>query len=234
MPGKADYMRNAIIAILLLTVALAGCFSSNQKSNNPSDYHGIAVQENLSATTELKKFSSETELSSFLLKAAGTQYSNGITGRRQVFMEKSANTIGAVPSAAPTTGQAGGTNAVDYSQTNVQVQGVDEADIVKNDGKYIYTVSGNTINIVDAYPAENAKIVSTITYKQSTPRNIFVNGDKLIVFADGNEEVTRIWQGDFIPRPSTIQTAQVFVYDIHDRTAPKRVMNFSSEGYYYE
>ena len=32
-------------------------------------------------------------------------------------------------------------SASDYSTTNIQVDGVDEADIVKNDGKYIYTVS---------------------------------------------------------------------------------------------
>ena len=31
----------------------------------------------------------------------------------------------------------------DYSETNVQVAGVDEADIVKTDGKYIYVVSNN-------------------------------------------------------------------------------------------
>ena len=36
-----------------------------------------------------------------------------------------------------------------YTTTNVQVQGVDEADIVKTDGKYIYVVYDNIIRVVD-------------------------------------------------------------------------------------
>jgi len=36
-------------------------------------------------------------------------------------------------------GRGGGSEAPEHSETNIQVAGVDEADIVKNDGKYIYT-----------------------------------------------------------------------------------------------
>ena len=57
----------------------------------------------------------------------------------------------------------GGAKADSYSTTNVQVAGVDEADIVKNDGKYIYVVSGGKLIIADAYPAEDAKILSSIS-----------------------------------------------------------------------
>jgi len=39
----------------------------------------------------------------------------------------------------------GGGAEEDYSQTNVQVQGVDEADMVKTDGEYIYKVKNNKI-----------------------------------------------------------------------------------------
>jgi len=42
--------------------------------------------------------------------------------------------------------------ASDFSTTNIQVAGVDEADFVKNDGKYIYIESGETLTIVDAFP----------------------------------------------------------------------------------
>ena len=44
--------------------------------------------------------------------------------------------------------------------TNIQVAGVDEPDIVKNDDKYIYTISGSTLAIIDAYPAAGASIIS--------------------------------------------------------------------------
>ena len=56
----------------------------------------------------------------------------------------------------------GGAGSDDYSTTNVQVQGIDEADIVKTDGKYIYTLSRSNkrLNIVNAYPAESAEMIS--------------------------------------------------------------------------
>ncbi len=41
----------------------------------------------------------------------------------------------------------------DYSKTNTQVDGVDEADIVKTDGKYIYAVSAKYENSVFVYTA---------------------------------------------------------------------------------
>ena len=57
---------------------------------------------------------------------------------------------------APEAGGGGGDDsaAFDYSRTNVQVEGVDEADIVKTDGKYIYVVSGQKVVIIDAASQE--------------------------------------------------------------------------------
>jgi len=40
----------------------------------------------------------------------------------------------------------------DFSGTNNQQANVDEADILKTDGEYIYTISGNILSIVKAYP----------------------------------------------------------------------------------
>jgi len=69
----------------------------------------------------------------------------------------------------------------DYSETNIQVEGVDEADIVKTDGEYIYIVSGSTITIVKAYPPEEAKVLSKISLTGGIT-GIFINGDRLAVF----------------------------------------------------
>ncbi|MFH1420693.1 MAG: beta-propeller domain-containing protein [Candidatus Aenigmatarchaeota archaeon] len=110
-----------------------------------------------------------------------------------------------------------GSGAADYSQTNIQVEGVDEADIVKNDGRYIYTVSGNSVSIVDAFPAENAKIVANITF-DSQPMEIYINGDKLVVF--GNEY-------------NYGSNAFVKVYDVTDRANPTLTRDVSINGSYY-
>src|SRR6266446_4211153 len=49
-------------------------------------------------------------------------------------------------------------SAPSHSETNNQVAGVDELDTVKTDGQYIYTVSNNTVAIVNAYPVASAKL----------------------------------------------------------------------------
>lgn len=52
----------------------------------------------------------------------------------------------------------------DYSKTNLQVEGVDEADMVKTDGKYLYIIANGRFVIVDAQDSANMKIVAQIQY----------------------------------------------------------------------
>jgi len=84
-------------------------------------------------------------------------------------------------------------SATDYSKTNVQVDGVDEADIVKTDGNYIYYVGLDKVNIIDASNSGNLKKVKEIIYEHSEnenfyPQEVYINGDKLIVI--GNKSVS--------------------------------------------
>ena len=117
----------------------------------------------------------------------------------------------------------------DYSQTNSQVVGVDEADIVKSDGNYIYTTSGSAVHIIKANPATDAAIVSTIDLP-STPQNLFVNGDKLVVMGYDNH----VFEGAAAKLMPIRYSGYYFVneYDISDRAAPKQIHNLSIEGNY--
>ncbi|MEI8200279.1 MAG: beta-propeller domain-containing protein [Eubacteriales bacterium] len=49
-----------------------------------------------------------------------------------------------------------------YSQTNVQVKGVDEADIIKNDGEYIYCIIYSSLYVLDVRDPENMKVAAVI------------------------------------------------------------------------
>ncbi|MBU2407001.1 MAG: beta-propeller domain-containing protein, partial [Nanoarchaeota archaeon] len=142
-----------------------------------------------------------------------------------VAMEESAN-FKAV--AAPTAAGEAQAN-IDFSETNIQVAGVDEADIIKTDGQYIYTVTGNTLFIIKAYPGEDAEIVSTIDFK-SQPSSLFVNGDKLAVF--GNYyDLDFFKKIEFTPR----QGMTFFnIYDISDKSDPELVKEYKFEGNYFE
>jgi uncharacterized secreted protein with C-terminal beta-propeller domain len=119
----------------------------------------------------------------------------------------------------------------EYSTTNVQVEGVDEADIVKTDGTYIYVVSNQTIVILKAYPAEEAQILSRITAKGGI-RGIFINEDKLAVFEDTG------FYGQYrtlMEYPSTYYLERTFikVYNIEDRANPTLTRNMSVDGSYF-
>lgn len=73
----------------------------------------------------------------------------------------------------------------DYSKTNVQVEGVDEGDIVKTDGKYVYTFSNNNLVIASAVPAESAKILSKTEMTDiDSVREIYINGDYALVIGN--------------------------------------------------
>ncbi len=121
----------------------------------------------------------------------------------------------------------------DYSTTNIQVEGVDEADIVKTDGKYIYTLSGDKLIISEAYPPENAKLLSK-TNLGITPQEIFIDGDTVLVFGYnysyiplGEEERT---EGYIYPRNSHLTIAQL--WDIENREKPELVRSLEFEGTY--
>ncbi|MFC2143356.1 beta-propeller domain-containing protein [Candidatus Aenigmatarchaeota archaeon] len=162
---------------------------------------------------DAKKFTSEQELLSFVEagQEAGGFYGYGFRGM-------SAGVAQMETTSAPTT-TADSSGASEYSETNIQVEGVDEADIVKNDGKYIYTITGEKVVILDAYPAESARILSEIEFEE-TPQGIFINGDRLIVFTGAYS-----WSSS---------DATVHVYDISDRENPVIVRKISSEGTYFD
>jgi inhibitor of cysteine peptidase len=124
----------------------------------------------------------------------------------------------------------------DYSATNIQVAGVDEADIVKTDRDYIYLVSGNRTIIVKAYPPEQAQVLSEIEL-EGTVVGIFINGDRLVVFEGGMPYylyydvrpgliVEESYIGYISPETS------IKVYDVSDRENPSLQRDISADGQY--
>ncbi len=70
----------------------------------------------------------------------------------------------------------------DYSLTNTQEEDVDEADIVKTDGEYIYVLSGEELVIADAWPPELAHVVST-TPVEGTVLNMYLHGGRATIIS---------------------------------------------------
>ena len=117
-----------------------------------------------------------------------------------------------------------------YSTTNIQVAGVDEADIVKTDGEYVYLVSGSNVFILKAYPAGEAKILSQITFNDSSFGGIFVSQDSNRLAVLGCKyKFPEFYYQTFIIDVKTF----VNVYDISNKSKPVLSTNFTITGSYF-
>jgi len=198
--------------------------------------------------TQLKQFSTYSDLESFLNNSINSNQDYFGYGRETMdgAVQAPNAAVPAIPGAEKSTASAaadnsgsgaGGGSASTYSHTNNQVEGVDEADIVKNDGKYIYTLSGNKVVIVNAYPANELKVLSEINF--SSASNMFVNNDKLIVLSNSYEVIPYTVNSVNAVRclgcgNYGTQRTTAIIYNIKDRENPILESNFSFDGNYID
>lgn len=120
-----------------------------------------------------------------------------------------------------------------YSTTNVQEANVDEADIVKTDGKYIYYILENKVVIINI---QNKMVQeSEITYTDKVPKELYLLGDKLVVITYGitNIEPRAIYEtADVAYVEGTKQKTAIITYDVQDRKNPKEERRIEMEGTY--
>lgn len=114
----------------------------------------------------------------------------------------------------------------DYSTTNIQVEGVDEADIVKTDGQYLYLASGSDVLLIQAYPVEDAKLLSKITLNENVV-GIYVNDEKLLLLQNSYNLLYRPYLYNY---PSG--TTSIKVYDISNRSTPTLERELHVDGSY--
>ncbi len=111
--------------------------------------------------------------------------------------------------------------ADDHSDTNTQVAGVDEADIVETDGRYVYTFTDGQLAIVDTVDPQNPVLVSLTTFDGKYD-NMYLAGDRVTLLRSGQS-----WHYRF----GEANPAEVLVLDIADRTSPTVVERTEIDGY---
>lgn len=125
-------------------------------------------------------------------------------------------------------------SAKNYSGTNNQVEGVDEADIVKTDGTWIYALnlSKRKVFILSADGADT-KIVGTIKLKSPSEKDSYwreysemmLYGDRLYLLGTHSD-----WSENVSDEDRTFTFAET--YDLGDRTEPKRIASHRLQGNY--
>ena len=141
----------------------------------------------------------------------------------------------------------------DYSETNTQVQGVDEADIVKTDGNWIYALYDGKLKIYSAAGGDSALVSVTQAGSESnrdywideivfdepekswsgsykSAEEMFVLGDTVMVIANCNEYASGYVKGDWFDENRSY--VSVDFYDVSDRSNPVFAGSAGQDGYY--
>jgi uncharacterized secreted protein with C-terminal beta-propeller domain len=119
-----------------------------------------------------------------------------------------------------------------HSETNVQVAGVDEADLIETDGDYLYILSGGELIIARAWPAEEMSIASRAPV-EGTPIGEYLHGDRLTIVSQTWESPPRPTIDRWYYRPLD-QKTWVTVYDVSDRESPTILEKTELDGRYVE
>ncbi len=133
-------------------------------------------------------------------------------------------TYDAVPEAATTENRNTASEAKSNgsSDTNNQVEGVDEGDIIKNDGKYIYIKNKSSVKIIDSNPKE-PKVVSQVYVPENMDiSEIFITENKLVVIGENNyyfrnavdSKVEKSLEMGFVPPRYFENRCNVLIYNI--------------------
>lgn len=132
----------------------------------------------------------------------------------------------------------GGESGPSFSGTNIQIDGIDEADVIKTDGKYIYYASNTPeqdgfqyITIAKTAQAKDLAIIKKIKLPPNYGNiQLYLSGGKLTIIANR-------WNQNYLYNPAPISVwvgnmTVVVVYDITDVEAPKLDRFYTVSGDY--
>jgi uncharacterized secreted protein with C-terminal beta-propeller domain len=234
-------MKKAWFLVILLTVFV---LVTLPKLGNATNEEVTLTQEQSLPTVETAE-----NLRSIL---KGSQSSRTLMGQGRVYagdvmlgaVNKSAQTSEA---SAPSSANFAMTGSSDHSTTNLQVEGVDEADIIKNDGQYIYQVNNQELIVTQAYPANQMNIVSRISFKKGefTPQELYVDNHYLVLIGNAyypetsspdtpkvQPQLQNDSQVQIYPPVLTRSASKVMVYDLVDKTDLKKLREIELDGDY--
>ena len=126
----------------------------------------------------------------------------------------------------------------DFSGTNNQEQGVDEADFIKTDGYFIYVLQGNTLSILTVPEFGEIEFASNVSI-EGQPISMMLDGDRLIVLSsyspwsinEDDELFNLLRWGDGYTSWRSSSMTKFTTYDITNRTEPTIAQELYLEGY---
>lgn len=216
------FLTLAAVAVLLAVLTLGG----ERAGLNPPQ---------ASAQAELPVVGSHANLVQLLQQARDNSNLYGLEMADGMMSKQSTEAV------APQTAGAPSPN-LDFSATNLQVAGVDEGDLVKTDGTWIYQVNQQRLNIIKAQPAATMSLAAQVDFRDSgfRPAELYVDGDRLIVVGNLNAHgpyplpyyENEPFQSRIYPPVPASQMTRAIIYDISNRSLPTELRQLDLEGRY--
>jgi uncharacterized secreted protein with C-terminal beta-propeller domain len=228
----------AVLSAMIL-VSLIYVFGTVPGIFPPDEFPSILAMENFKSYDELKNFLVTNT------KDGSINYFSGGPLDVQVFESRAGFGPETMPPPAPMGDTALDSSDISFSTTNIQVSGVDESDIVKTDGKYIYVATTNNyyptiqnnIYIVKADPLD-PRVIAEINLDNGTyVAGLFLSQDtnKLVVLGSQYQLYDYLEpRFDFAIYPyfSSVNTT-INVFDISDKAHPTIARNLTLSGSYF-
>ena len=130
------------------------------------------------------------------------------------------------------------TASVDHSTTNNQVKGVNEGDLIQNDGQHLFVLNGNELVILQAYPASQMKELSRLHFEGYASAE-YLDGTRLTVisqeysFNENNGFGGGIFNAAIRFAPSSTTTV-VSTFDVSNASKPVLAKQTRVDGYYVD
>lgn len=177
------------ISLVVCAAIVVGCLAAFLPKKPVSLPNGFEVMQFASKNALIAKLSADGQTYN---TNSGDRY-NGLSG---VMMS---------PSSSQETDDVG-SSSDSHSSTNVQVEGLDEADIIKVDGNYIYTLNYDVLRIIHVNSGQMS-VVWTSDFIESNfyADEIVIEGDRLAVLGRSYTEYVpfassspRIWRSSLL------------------------------------
>lgn len=156
---------------------------------------------------------------------------NIISDRRAVYQEFDVVSSADMASAATTESAATPPN---YSTTNVQVEGVDEADTMKNDGRYIYMIKerGRAVSILDTKGTLQELSAIRTSDNNHYFEQLLLDKNTLIVIGTMHDVNSKQTTASYLyPEEYSKTFTTADIYDVTDKANPKLTRKVTIEGY---
>lgn len=228
-PKKFLWKKSWVAMAAACVVLVCGIWYGGRGLEMKDGMHSPSGAAGESGNTGLEQAESYEQIYAYLEKAMEEQEKSAVDGGAVMYSDAGSVGDRAVMEEAGMGAKGAENVSASYSDTNVRQEGVDEGDVVKTDGRFIYTLkdSGTEITVVDT---ADRKLSSAATITEEELNCIFefyVSDGKLVLVGEKNIEMPGKKESSVTPGCTVMVT-----YDLADPANPERLGEVSQSGIY--